>query len=95
MIYDSVHGILKNKIEVGEGGIIVDGKEIRVLAERNPENLPWKDLGIDVVLESTGLFRDRVNAGKHIVAGAKRVIISAPPRRSYSRGERQVGRHCN
>jgi len=78
--YDSVHGILKNKIEVKGNNLIIDGKEIKVIAEKDPANLPWKDLGIDIVLESTGLFRDRVNAGKHIVAGAKRVIISAPPK---------------
>jgi len=78
--YDSVHGILDNKIEVKENSIIVDDSEIKVLSERDPSKLPWKDLNVDIVLESTGIFRDRVNAGKHIVAGAKRVIISAPPK---------------
>jgi glyceraldehyde 3-phosphate dehydrogenase len=78
--YDSVHGILKSKIEVKEDSIVVDDKEIKVIAERDPAKLPWKDLDIDIVLESTGVFRDRINAGKHIVAGAKRVIISAPPK---------------
>jgi len=83
--YDSVHGILNNKIESTENTIIVDGKEIKVFAEKDPANLPWKELGIDIVLESTGFFRDRVGAGKHIVAGAKRVIISAP-----SKGEQYI-----
>ncbi len=78
--YDSVHGILGNKIEAKGNNLVIDGKEIKVIAEKDPANLPWKDLGVDVVLESTGLFRDRINAGKHIVAGAKRVIISAPPK---------------
>ena len=78
--YDSVHGILDSKVEAEDGKIIINGKEIKVLAERDPANLPWKELGVDIVLESTGLFRDRVNAGKHILAGAKRVIISAPPK---------------
>ncbi len=78
--YDSIHGILGNKIEVKGNNLVIDGKEIRIIAEKDPANLPWKDLGVDVVLESTGLFRDRINAGKHIIAGAKRVIISAPPK---------------
>ena len=78
--YDSVHGILENKIETKENAIVVDGKEIKVLSERDPSKLPWKDLDIDIVLESTGIFRDRISAGKHILAGAKRVIISAPPK---------------
>ncbi len=78
--YDSVHGVLNNKIESTENTIKVNGKEIKVFAEKDPVNLPWRQLEVDIVLESTGFFRDRVGAGKHMVAGAKRVIISAPPK---------------
>ena len=76
--YDSIFGRFEKKVEVGENYIAVDGKEIRVFAERDPENLPWSDLGIDLVVESTGLFRKRNDAMKHLNAGAKKVIISAP-----------------
>jgi glyceraldehyde 3-phosphate dehydrogenase len=76
--YDSSHGILDAKIEHSEGEISVDGKSFRVLAEREPENLPWKDMGVDVVVESTGLFTDREGASKHLLAGAQKVVISAP-----------------
>ncbi|RLE73620.1 MAG: type I glyceraldehyde-3-phosphate dehydrogenase [Thermoprotei archaeon] len=76
--YDSIHGILKNEIKAKEDAIIVDGNEIKVFQIPDPAKLPWKELGIDIVLESTGRFRDRENASKHISAGAKRVIISAP-----------------
>lgn len=76
--YDSVHGILKNKIEAKEGAIVVDGVEIKVFSERDPENLPWKELDISVVVESTGIFRSQEGASKHLKAGAKKVIISAP-----------------
>jgi len=76
--HDSVHGILKNKIEAKEGAIIVDGTEIKVFSERDPENLPWKELDISVVVESTGIFRSKEGASKHLTAGAKKVIISAP-----------------
>ncbi|HXW69810.1 MAG TPA: type I glyceraldehyde-3-phosphate dehydrogenase [Dissulfurispiraceae bacterium] len=76
--YDSVHGTFDADVKAGEGIIIVDGKEIKVLAERVPENLPWKSLNVDVVIESTGLFTDREKASKHIDAGAKWVLISAP-----------------
>jgi glyceraldehyde 3-phosphate dehydrogenase len=76
--YDSSHGILDAKIEHSEGEISVDGKSFRVLAEREPENLPWKVMGVDVVVESTGLFTDREGAGKHLHAGAQKVVISAP-----------------
>ena len=76
--YDSSHGVLDAKIEHSEGEISVDGKSFRVLAEREPENLPWKDMGVDVVVESTGLFTDREGAGKHLHAGAQKVVISAP-----------------
>jgi glyceraldehyde 3-phosphate dehydrogenase len=76
--YDSIFGRFKKEVEVGENYIAVDGKEIRVFAERDPENLPWGDLGIDLVVESTGLFRKRNDAMKHLNAGAKKVVISAP-----------------
>ena len=76
--HDSVHGILKNKIEAKEGAIVVDGSEIKVFSEKDPENLPWKELDISVVVESTGIFRTQEGASKHLTAGAKKVIISAP-----------------
>jgi len=76
--YDSIHGVLDAKVEAKDGFIAVDGKEIKVLSERDPEKLPWKDLGVEMVLESTGRFRDREGAGKHLKAGAKKVVISAP-----------------
>ncbi|MBK5225961.1 MAG: aldehyde dehydrogenase, partial [Thermoleophilia bacterium] len=76
--YDSVMGRFKGTVEVGENSLTVNGKEIRVLSERDPANLPWADLGADVVIESTGFFIDREGAGKHLAAGAKKVIISAP-----------------
>ncbi len=76
--YDSVHGVLKAEIKVDENNIIVSGKKIRVISEKDPGKLPWKDIGVDIVLECTGLFRDRSQASKHIDAGAKKVIISAP-----------------
>ena len=76
--YDSVHGIFQGDIEPKKDSLIVNGKEVKVLAIKDPSALPWKDLGVDVVLESTGLFTDRESASKHLEAGAKKVIISAP-----------------
>jgi glyceraldehyde 3-phosphate dehydrogenase len=76
--YDSILGRFPGTVEAREGGIAVDGTEIKVLAERDPADLPWGDLGADVVIESTGLFRKRDDAAKHLEAGAKKVIISAP-----------------
>jgi glyceraldehyde 3-phosphate dehydrogenase len=76
--YDSVHGILKADIEVEENAIVVNGKRIQIISEKDPDKLPWKDLGVDIVFESTGIFRDRSQASKHLDAGAKKVIISAP-----------------
>jgi len=76
--YDSVHGQFAGDVKSTESEIIVNGQSIRVCKERDPASLPWKALGVDVVIESTGLFTDRVNAQKHIDAGAKKVIISAP-----------------
>ena len=76
--YDSNYGKFDGTVEVVEGGLNIDGKLVKVLAERDPANLPWGDLGVDIVIESTGIFRDRDGASKHLQAGAKKVIISAP-----------------
>ena len=76
--YDSVHGTLAAKVEAREDAILLDGKAIKVLAKKDPKELPWKDLGVDIVVESTGRFTDREGASKHLSAGAKRVIITAP-----------------
>jgi glyceraldehyde 3-phosphate dehydrogenase len=76
--YDSILGPYPGTVEATDTGLTVDGKELRVLAERDPGALPWGDLGVDVVIESTGFFTDRENAAKHIDAGAKKVVISAP-----------------
>jgi glyceraldehyde 3-phosphate dehydrogenase len=76
--YDSILGRFPGEVEAGESSIRVDGTEIKVLAERDPADLPWGDLGVEVVIESTGLFTKREDAGKHLEAGAKKVIISAP-----------------
>ncbi len=76
--HDSVHGPYPGTVGVVEGGLRVDGDELRVLSERDPANLPWKELEVDVVIESTGIFRDRDKAAKHLDAGASKVIISAP-----------------
>ncbi len=76
--YDSVHGRLPFPVEMKDNSIVVNGKEIRITAERNPADLPWKELKIDVVVESTGIFRSREKAALHLEAGAKKVIISAP-----------------
>ncbi|HWH04634.1 MAG TPA: type I glyceraldehyde-3-phosphate dehydrogenase [Gemmatimonadales bacterium] len=76
--YDSVHGKFPGTVEAKPDALIVNGKEIKVSAIKEPEKLPWKDLGVSVVLESTGRFTDRDNANKHLTAGAKKVVISAP-----------------
>jgi glyceraldehyde 3-phosphate dehydrogenase (phosphorylating) len=76
--YDSNYGPFPGQVEATDAGFVVDGKEIRVLAERDPADLPWSSLGADVVIESTGLFTDRENAAKHLQAGANKVVISAP-----------------
>jgi glyceraldehyde 3-phosphate dehydrogenase len=76
--HDSIHGTYGADVSVDGDYLVVDGDRIRVLAERDPAKLPWAELGVDVVLESTGLFRDRAGAGKHLAAGAKKVVISAP-----------------
>ncbi len=76
--YDSIFGRFDRTVEVKENSIVVDGKEINVYAQRDPEELPWGELGIDLVVEATGFFRKRDGASKHLKAGAKKVIISAP-----------------
>ena len=76
--YDSVYGVYDKKIEVGKDFVKVGDKKIMVFSEDNPEKLPWKKLGVDVVIESTGVFTSREDASKHLTAGAKKVIISAP-----------------
>jgi glyceraldehyde 3-phosphate dehydrogenase len=76
--YDSVHGTMNADIKAGNNSIIVDGKEVKTFALRDPEALPWKDLEVDVVLESTGKFTDKAGAEKHLKAGARKVVISAP-----------------
>ena len=73
-----MHGAYPGSVEVAGEGLVVDGKLIRVSAERDPANLPWRELGVDVVVESTGFFRDREGAGRHLAAGAGKVIVSAP-----------------
>ena len=76
--YDSILGPFKGTVEHTDDAIVVDGKELKVFAERDPADLPWSDVGADVVIESTGLFTDRDSAAKHLDAGAQKVIISAP-----------------
>src|SRR5579859_6899759 len=76
--YDSNYGPFPGQVEASDAGIRIDGTEIRVLAERDPAALPWQELGAEVVIESTGLFTDRENASKHLSAGARKVVISAP-----------------
>ncbi|WGV59521.1 type I glyceraldehyde-3-phosphate dehydrogenase [Brevibacillus brevis] len=76
--YDTVHGVLNVSVEASENTLIVDGKEIKVLAERDPAQLKWADYGIEIVVESTGRFTKREDAAKHLEGGAKKVIISAP-----------------
>lgn len=76
--YDSIHGRFSKAVESKEGELRVDGKKIHVLAEKDPEKLPWKDLNVDYVIESTGLFANLEDAKKHLHGGAKRVVISAP-----------------
>src|SRR5581483_8884603 len=75
--YDSVHRTYQGDVEAGNGAIMVDGDEIKVFAEKDPANLKWKDLGVDVVLESTGKFTDSSKAKTHLDGGAKKVVISA------------------
>ncbi|MFZ4784916.1 MAG: type I glyceraldehyde-3-phosphate dehydrogenase [Flavobacteriales bacterium] len=76
--YDSVHGRFAVKIEAGEGVLTVNGRAVKVFAKKDPTELPWGELGVDVVIESTGIFTDKETASKHLTAGAKKVVISAP-----------------
>ncbi len=76
--YDTSQGKFDKDVEAKEGAIIVDGKEIKILEERNPEDLPWKEIGVDVIVECTGFFSCKDGAEKHITAGAKRVVVSSP-----------------
>lgn len=80
--YDSIGGILGVDVEAADGALIVDGKRVRVTAERDPSKLPWKELGVDVAVESTGLFTSREKASMHLTAGARKVFISAPAKGS-------------
>jgi len=76
--YDSVHGRFDGSVEVKNGDLIVDGKTIRITAERDPKNLKWDEVGVDVVAECTGIFKTKESANYHIIAGAKKVVVSAP-----------------
>jgi glyceraldehyde 3-phosphate dehydrogenase len=76
--WDSTYGRYPGEVEATEDSIIVDGKKVKVLAERDPANIPWRDYGVDIVIESTGLFRDATKAAAHLQGGAKKVLISAP-----------------
>jgi len=76
--YDSNYGVYPGDVSAKDNAVVVDGKEYKVFAERDPKNLPWKSLGVDMVVESTGLFTDAAKAGAHIEAGAKKILISAP-----------------
>jgi len=76
--YDSVHGRFPGSVEAGENELVIDGDRVRIAAERDPAKIPWKEAGADVVIESTGLFVSRADAGKHLAGGAKKVLISAP-----------------
>ncbi len=80
--YDSVHGSFKGNVGLYDQGIVINGKKIRVYDEKDPANLPWKDLGVDVVIESTGVFRTRDKIEKHMEAGAKKVILSVPSKKA-------------
>lgn len=76
--YDSAYGVYQHNVETKDGNLIAGGKEIKVLSEKDPAKLPWKELGVEVVFECTGIFKDEESAGAHLKAGAKKVIISAP-----------------
>ena len=76
--YDSTHGRFKGTVDHDDSNIIINGKKIKCLSEKEPEKLPWKAMGVDYVVESTGRFTDQESAGKHLTAGAKKVVISAP-----------------
>jgi glyceraldehyde 3-phosphate dehydrogenase len=79
--HDSVHGRYPGQVEAGDSALVIDGVKVPITAERDPANIPWKDHGVDIVLECTGLFVDRDNASKHLQGGAKKVLISAPAKK--------------
>ncbi len=79
--YDSIHGVFPGTVSVADSSIVINDKPVKVFAERDPADLPWKTLGVEVVVESTGIFRDREGAGRHLEAGAKKVIITAPAKK--------------
>ena len=83
--YDSVHGRFQGRLSVEGSTLIVNGQRIRLTQERDPANLKWHEVGADVVIEATGLFLDKDSAGKHLSAGAKKVVLSAPSARSQPR----------
>jgi len=76
--YDTAHGTFPGTVTVDDGDLIVNGDRVKVFSERDPSKLPWAELGVDIVMECTGLFRSKETAGAHITAGAKKVIVSAP-----------------
>lgn len=76
--YDSIYGRYEGEVKAGESEIIIDGKQIKILSEKDPEALPWGDMGVSIIVESTGIFRDKEKASKHLRAGAKKVVITAP-----------------
>ncbi|MER2033742.1 glyceraldehyde 3-phosphate dehydrogenase NAD-binding domain-containing protein, partial [Exiguobacterium indicum] len=76
--YDTVHGKFNYPVDIIDGALMVDGRQIQIVSERNPELLPWGELGIDIVVEATGKFNSDTGAAKHLVAGAKKVVITAP-----------------
>ncbi|WP_412728862.1 type I glyceraldehyde-3-phosphate dehydrogenase [Enterobacterales bacterium endosymbiont of Anomoneura mori] len=78
--YDSTHGKLNKKIKIKNNNIIIDNKEIFIFSERNPINIPWKKIGVDIVIDSSGIFLDYESLNKHIIAGAKKVILTSPPK---------------
>ncbi|MBI5124948.1 MAG: type I glyceraldehyde-3-phosphate dehydrogenase, partial [Planctomycetes bacterium] len=78
--YDSVHRKFQGTVESKGDALVVNGKTIKLLKEKDPARLPWKDLGVDVAIESTGIFTSRADCEKHLQAGAKKVLLSAPPR---------------
>ncbi len=78
--YDTVMGRFEQSVEVGDGALVVGGKTVKVVAERDPANLPWGDLGVDVVVDATGIFRTREALQKHLDAGAKKVVLTVPPK---------------
>ena len=76
--YDTVYGVYKHQVEIKEGDLLISGKQLKAFSEKDPTKLPWGELGVDLVVESTGVFRDRVGAEGHLKAGAKKVLISSP-----------------